>query len=142
MVAMFGSALNVPITTIMLGIDMFGSGAGAYFVIVSFISYLVAGHRALYPAQRIVTPKRRSLKKDVGLTVADVIERHGDPLEELIEGISAASEAAAGPVENGDGETGGVPDRAAAKTATSSKAAGDPSTTDPTDNPSPTKHDN
>lgn len=142
MVAMFGSALNVPITTIMLGIDMFGSGAGAYFVIVSFISYLVAGHRALYPAQRIVTPKRRSLKQDVGLTVADVIERHGDPLEELIEGISAASEAAAGPVENGDGETDGVPDRATAETATSSEAAGDPSTTAPTDNPSPTKHDN
>ena len=35
MVGVFGAALNVPITTIMLGIDMFGASAGAYFVIVA-----------------------------------------------------------------------------------------------------------
>lgn len=76
MVGVFGAALNVPVTTIMLGIDMFGARAGSYFVIVSFVSYLVAGHHAVYPAQRIVTPKRRSLKKDVELTVEGAQERH------------------------------------------------------------------
>lgn len=69
MVGVFGAALNVPITTIMLGIDMFGAQAAGYFVIVGFVSYLVAGHAAVYPAQRIVTPKRRGLKDDAALTV-------------------------------------------------------------------------
>lgn len=86
MVGVFGAALNVPITTIMLGIDMFGASAGAYFVIVGFVSYLIAGHHAVYPAQRIVTPKRRSLKEDTALTVEGAYERHRQELEEMIDG--------------------------------------------------------
>lgn len=76
MVGVFGSALNVPMTTILLGVDLFGGLAAPYFVIVSFVSYLVAGHRGVYPAQRIVTPKWRSLGEDQGFTVADAIEHH------------------------------------------------------------------
>ena len=76
MIGVFGAALNVPVTTIMLSIDMFGGQATGYFVIVAFISYLVAGHRGVYPAQRIVTPKRRSLATDQGTTVETAIEQH------------------------------------------------------------------
>ena len=76
MVGVFGSALNVPMTTILLGVDLFGGLAAPYFVIVSFVSYLVAGHRGVYPAQRIVTPKWRSLEADQGHTVNEVIADH------------------------------------------------------------------
>lgn len=76
MVGLFGSALNVPITAIMLGIDLFGGHAAPYFVIVSFVGYLIAGHRGVYPAQRIVTPKWRSLADDAGETVEEVIDEH------------------------------------------------------------------
>ena len=85
MVGVFGAALNVPITTIMLGIDMFGAQAAGYFVIVGFVSYLAAGHAAVYPAQRIVTPKRRGLKDDAALTVEGALERHRRELEELMD---------------------------------------------------------
>ena len=85
MVGVFGAALNVPITTIMLGIDMFGAQAAGYFVIVGFVSYLAAGHAAVYPAQRIVTPKRRGLKGDAALTVEGALERHRRELEELMD---------------------------------------------------------
>ena len=78
MIGVFGAALNVPITTIMLSVDMFGGQAAPYFVIVAFVSYLVAGHRGVYPAQRIVTPKRRSLADDAGTTVEAAIEHHRD----------------------------------------------------------------
>ncbi len=76
MIGVFGSALNVPITTIMLGVDLFGGAAAPYFVIVSFVGYLVAGHRGVYVAQRIVTPKWRSLDEDAGDSVERAIERH------------------------------------------------------------------
>ena len=76
MLGMFGAALNVPITTIMLAIDMFGGAGAPYFVIVAFVSYLVEGHRGVYPAQRIVTPKRRSLAPDTGDTLEAAIARH------------------------------------------------------------------
>ena len=84
MLGLFGAALNVPITTIMLGVDMFGAQAAGYFVIVGFVSYLVAGHAAVYPAQRIVAPKRRGLKADTTLTVEGALERHRRELEELM----------------------------------------------------------
>lgn len=84
MIGVFGAALNVPITTVMLAVDLFDGQAANWFVIVSFISYLVAGHRGVYPAQRIVTPKRRSLASDEGETVETVIagERTSAPQSE------------------------------------------------------------
>ena len=60
---------------------LFHGTAAGFFVIVAFISYLVGGHRGVYPAQRIISPKRRSLIVDEGGTVADAIERHNDLIE-------------------------------------------------------------
>ncbi len=76
MLGVFCAGLNVPLTTVMMSIDLFGGQGAAYFVIVAFMSYLVAGHRGVYPAQRIVMPKRRSLTVDQGGTVGDAIKRH------------------------------------------------------------------
>lgn len=85
MLGVFGAALNVPVTTIMLGIDMFGASASAYFVIVTFVSYLIAGHQAVYPAQRIVTPKRRSLKGDTELSVERALEQRRAEVAEMVD---------------------------------------------------------
>ncbi len=85
MLGVFGAALNVPVTTIMLGIDMFGASASAYFVIVTFVSYLIAGHYAVYPAQRIVTPKRRSLKGDAELSVERALEQRRAEVAEMVD---------------------------------------------------------
>lgn len=85
MLGVFGAALNVPVTTIMLGIDMFGASASAYFVIVTFVSYLIAGHNAVYPAQRIVTPKRRSLKGDAELSVERALEQRRAEVAEMVD---------------------------------------------------------
>ena len=83
LIGIFGAALNVPITTIMLGIDLFGGYAAPFYVIVSFVGYIVAGHRGVYPAQRIVTPKWRSLDEDQGGTVEAAIERHASEAEHI-----------------------------------------------------------
>ena len=85
MLGVFGAALNVPVTTIMLGIDMFGASASAYFVIVTFVSYLIAGHQAVYPAQRIVTPKRRGLKGDAELSVERALEQRRAEVAEMVD---------------------------------------------------------
>ena len=82
MLGVFCAGLNVPVTTIMMSIDMFHGQGAIYFVIVSFVSYIVAGHRGVYPAQRIVSPKLRSLVNDEGGTVEEAIERHHELLLE------------------------------------------------------------
>lgn len=89
MVGVFGAALNVPVTTVMLGLDLFGGAGAPYFVITAFVSYLVAGHRGVYPAQRIASPKRRSLARDVDGTVADAIDAHRERVAEVEERVDA-----------------------------------------------------
>ena len=81
MLGVFCAGLNVPITTCMMAIDLFHGTAAGFFIIVAFISYLAGGHRGVYPAQRIISPKRRSLIVDEGGTVADAIERHNNLIE-------------------------------------------------------------
>lgn len=91
MVGVFGAALNVPVTAIMLGIDMFGGAATPYIVIVTFIAYLVAGHRGVYPAQRIVTPKRRSLSVDAEHTVEEVLAERAAAVADAHAAVSAVA---------------------------------------------------
>lgn len=81
MLGVFCGGLNVPITTIMLSVDMFGGLGIQYFVIVAFVSYIASGHHGVYQAQRIVAPKRRTLVADEGVTVAEAVERHREETE-------------------------------------------------------------
>lgn len=90
LVAVFGSATNTPLTTIMLAFDMFGPSASFWFVIVAFISYIVAGHSGIFTSQRIVTPKREGLSSDTALTIEEAMRRHD---EEHIEEVEEAEEA-------------------------------------------------
>lgn len=72
MIAVFGSAANTPITTIMLGIDLFGSEALPYYVIVALISYIVSGHGGIYGSQIIVRAKNPLLKHHEGQQLGKV----------------------------------------------------------------------
>ena len=87
LIAVFGAAANCPLTTIMLGVDMFGGEAAPYFIIAAFVSYYVSGHRSIYGSQIIATPKRRGLNEDAELTVAEALALHKEELEEYIEKV-------------------------------------------------------
>lgn len=72
MICVFGSATNTPLTTIMLGINLFGSEAVPYYIIGSFISYYVIGHNGIYGAQVITTPKLKRLEKHKGISLENI----------------------------------------------------------------------
>ena len=59
LICVFGSAANTPITTIMLGIELFGAEAVPYFVFASLISFITSGKSGIYPAQE------RKLSKNI-----------------------------------------------------------------------------
>lgn len=71
LICVFGSAANTPITTIMLGIDLFGAEAIPYYILSSVISYYVIGHNGIYLSQIIKTPKSKILEKDCGYTLKE-----------------------------------------------------------------------
>jgi len=77
MISVFGCAANAPLTTIMLGIDLFGSNALPYFVLAAFISYYVSGHQGIYTSQTIVRSKSIFFKNQEGYrigTLKDVVK--------------------------------------------------------------------
>lgn len=69
MICVFGSAANTPITTIMLGIDLFGSDAVFYYIIAAIISYYTIGNNGIYGAQVIYTPKVKGLEEHKGISM-------------------------------------------------------------------------
>ena len=69
MICVFGSATNTPLTTIMLGINLFGGEAVPYYIIGAFISYYVIGHNGIYGAQIINTPKFKRFEEHEGISL-------------------------------------------------------------------------
>ena len=59
LICVFGSAANTPITTIMLGIELFGAEAVPYFVFAGLISFIASGKSGIYSAQE------RKLSKNI-----------------------------------------------------------------------------
>lgn len=72
LISVFGCAANTPITTIILGIELFGSPALPYYVIVAIISYYVSGHNGIYSSQIIMTSKRPLSEEHTGLRLDSI----------------------------------------------------------------------
>lgn len=72
MICVFGCAANAPLTTIMLGIDLFGAKMLPFYVASAFISYFISGHQGIYTSQLIVRPKSVLLKKHVGYRLSEI----------------------------------------------------------------------
>ena len=71
MVGLVAAATNTPIAAILMGVEMFGPGIGAQVAAVAIASFLVVGHRSVYPSQILALRK------------AEVVRVHlNRPLEE------------------------------------------------------------
>lgn len=56
-VAVFGGAANTPISSTLMGIELFGVESGVFVAIACVSSYIFSGHAGIYNAQRISTGK-------------------------------------------------------------------------------------
>jgi H+/Cl- antiporter ClcA len=55
--ALFGAAANTPLALSIMAVELLGASVAPHVVIVSVIAYLMAGHRGIYPAQRLARRK-------------------------------------------------------------------------------------
>ncbi len=62
MIGIFGAAANAPLTTIALGVELFGARGLPYYVFVALAGYFIMGNESLYPSQIIATAKSHSLR--------------------------------------------------------------------------------
>lgn len=77
LISVFGCAANAPITTIMLGVDLFGVQALPYYAIASFISYSVTGHHGIYGSQTVIVAKHVFLQEHVGYRLSEIKSNKG-----------------------------------------------------------------
>jgi H+/Cl- antiporter ClcA len=59
LIGVFAGATNAPITSFILGIEMFGSQGSQYMFMTCAISYLFSGHSGIYISQKISTSKSK-----------------------------------------------------------------------------------
>ena len=57
---LFCGAVNCPVGSILLSIELFGSGALVYFALACGIAYMLSGYFGLYSSQKILYSKLRA----------------------------------------------------------------------------------
>ncbi|WP_371380631.1 chloride channel protein [Sporomusa aerivorans] len=69
MAALLAGAVNTPVAAVIMSAELFGGEVLPYTAVSCLISYLVAGHRSVYPSQIIFSGKVPFLCDDEGKTV-------------------------------------------------------------------------
>lgn len=73
--AVFCGAVNCPIASVFLSIELFGSGGVLYFAMACAISYLLSGYCGLYSSQTILYSKMRA--EFINIHTNENEEHHG-----------------------------------------------------------------
>ncbi|MDO5116781.1 MAG: chloride channel protein [Synergistaceae bacterium] len=58
--AVLAASTNTPVSGTLLAMELFGSQIAAFAGLACAVSYLVVGHRSLYPTQVLLSPKSRT----------------------------------------------------------------------------------
>jgi H+/Cl- antiporter ClcA len=72
MVSLLAGAANTPISASIMAIELFGPAVGPYAAISCVISFLMTGHRSVYPSQVLSMRKSSSIVVEKGKVMEDV----------------------------------------------------------------------
>ena len=60
LIALFCAVVNCPIASLILSVELFGSGGLIFFAVALCVSYMLSGYYSLYSGQKIMYSKRRA----------------------------------------------------------------------------------
>jgi len=72
MVSLLAGSANTPIAASILAVEMFGPGVASYAAVACVVSFLMTGHRSVYPSQVLAIKKSSSLKVELGKEVESI----------------------------------------------------------------------
>ncbi len=72
MVSLVAGAANTPIAASIMSVEMFGPRIAPYAAVACVISFLMSGHRSVYPSQVLAVRKSGSLEVELGREIEDV----------------------------------------------------------------------
>jgi H+/Cl- antiporter ClcA len=71
MVALLAGAANTPISASVLAIELFGAQIAPHAAVACMVSFLIVGHRSIYPSQVLGIQKSTSLKVTTGRPISE-----------------------------------------------------------------------
>ena len=71
LVAVLAGATNTPIAASIISVELFGPAVAPYAAVACVVSYVMSGHRSIYPSQVLATEKSRSIQVQIGKEVAE-----------------------------------------------------------------------
>lgn len=71
-VAVFAAAANTPLACLLMGLELFGGHGAMFIAIACFVAYFFSGHRGIYSAQVIGSPKHLRWGRDKGKNMGEV----------------------------------------------------------------------
>ena len=86
MVALLAGAANTPISASIMAIELFGPQIAPYAAVACIISFLMTGHRSVYPSQVLSLAKSSSLSVAKGSEMRDAGEVVFQPGQKSISG--------------------------------------------------------
>ena len=74
MVSVLAGAANAPISASIMAVELFGPAVAPYAAVACVISFLMTGHRSVYPSQVLAVTKSSSISGATGSEVRDIAE--------------------------------------------------------------------
>jgi H+/Cl- antiporter ClcA len=74
MVSFLAGAANAPISASIMAVELFGPAVGPYAAVACIISFLITGHRSVYPSQVLAVTKSPSIFVATGAEMKDAME--------------------------------------------------------------------
>jgi len=87
MIALLAGAANTPISASIMAIEMFGPAIGPYAAVACVISFLMTGHRSVYPSQVLSFAKSASLQVHKGREMKDAGTVEFQPRSHSLSGL-------------------------------------------------------
>jgi hypothetical protein len=91
MVSLLAGAANAPIAASILSVELFGPAIAPYAAVACVISFLMTGHRSVYPSQILAVKKSASIQVELGKEMDEVTAEIRPRRKTLARGIWAAS---------------------------------------------------
>lgn len=86
MVCLVAGAANTPISASIMAVELFGPRIGPYAAVACVISFLMTGHRSVYPSQVLSIKKSSSFTIEEGQEMKDIHDVEYNPRRKSISG--------------------------------------------------------
>jgi len=72
LVSLLSGCANTPIAASIMAAELFGSGVSSYAAIACILSYIITGHRSVYPSQILSAKKSSSMNVAIGSDIENI----------------------------------------------------------------------